>query len=116
MHHKYFKMNSSQKLKNVLVDLVSYIGKSFPIMRISTISFYKENNLVAACFWGNDLEHLLKMNMHKMLPGESGPSCVIYNIENYLTSTEAEVQGTDIEGKPFSMHCNINFLTRKSAA
>jgi hypothetical protein len=109
-------MYSVYKFKNILVDLVSYVGKSFPVMRINTISFYKDDNLMAACFWENDLQQLQKMNMHKMLPGASGPSCVIYNLQEYLTSTEADVEGTDVEGRPFALHCNINFITNKNAA
>ncbi|MBC8173628.1 MAG: hypothetical protein H7X71_06965 [Chitinophagales bacterium] len=105
-------MYSIHKFKNPLISLVSEAGRTFPVSQISSVTFFKDNVLMAACFWGNETK--FKNNspfiVERLFPAEQSPSCVIYDQDDYMNATEVEISGTGSDGNPFSMHCNVQFL------
>lgn len=100
------------QFKNMLAELLNYTVHAFPVTQIETVSFYRNEHLTAACFWENNA-FAPTVYPADSLRGPYGLLCSIYNADEYICSTDAQIEGWDNEGNPFAMHCSLQNILNK---
>lgn len=111
-------MQYKEQIAGLVTTIINNVVRNFSVAEIHELTLAQNNNLVATCLWGNEMELLESHDAFTKLHLYAGSEamCYFYRTEHALLPNEVSVSGKAPDGSAFTLKSRINAMIAPMAA